>query len=1295
MNYLQYTVKTNFGVTSPSVINEYGPLSNSLVSGIVLPDGSSYTFTYEQTPGTCTPIAGTQPTCVTGRIASVTLPTGGQVTYTYSGGNNGIESDGSTAGFTRTLNPSGAWQYARTQVSGAHWQTQVTSPPDPVNSNSASDVTVIDFQQDSATTNPTHDFYETQRQIYQGSSAGGTLLLSRLTCYNAIYANCVTATVASPIAQRDGYRILPGGKTSLVETVYNGFGLVTDRKDYDFGVTTGSAPSSTYLVREIKTTYASLGNGIANKPATVIVTAGGSTYSSITYSYDETAVTATSGTPQHVSISGSRGNVTTMAARIKLVGASLYKKVSYYDTGTPNVATDVSLSATSPGPSTTYIYGSGSCGNSFPTQIQEPLTLSRSIQWNCTGGVATSVTDENGKIVTANFNDADFWRPTSVLDQLNNTTAIAYGAGHTVVEGSMSFNGGNSISDVRSEVDGFGRHVLTQRLQGPSASNYDTGETDYDAFGRPSRNTVPFSAAAGGRNSTAPATTTSYDAIGRISSVSDGGGGTVSYTHTQNDTLQVLGPAPMNESAKQKQFEYDGLGRMTSVCEITSLTGSGNCAQTSLHTGYWTKYTYDPMGNLKTVTQNAQAAAGSQQARTFAYDLLNRLTSEANPETGTTLYYYDSLTGDAACGTVSFPGNLVKKVDAVGNSVCYSYDALHRMTAATYPSGAYSGVTPSKHFVYDSATVNSATMSNAKGRMAEAYTCTGACSSKIADEGFSYSARGELTDVLESTPHSSGYYHVNATYWENGALKVLNAAPNALPGLPQQTYGPDGEGRPSSVTAASGQNPVTGTAYDLTNYRVTVNFGSLDSDVFTFDTHTGRMNQYKYNVGSQSVTGNLTWNANGSLATLGITDQLNAADTQTCNFSHDDLARIASVTGASCPAWSQTFTPDPFGNITKSGTISFLPTYSPSTNRFLTIPGGTPTYDANGNLTYDVSHSYTWDAEGKALSIDTVNLTYDALGRMVEQNRSGVYTQIVYGPAGGKLALMTGQSLQKAFVPLPTGATAVYNSAGLAYYRHADWLGSSRLATTPTRTKYYDVAYAPYGESYAGSGTTDLDFTGQNQDTVSGMFDFLFREYHPVQGRWISPDPAGLSAVNPANPQSWNRYAYVLNRPTSLIDPLGLWCIFTTTISGDDAWNTLECGDGAAGGGAGGHDPQVPSQNDGEGAQSGGAEGGTPANNGKPPLPNTGPADQIAAHLSAYNQCVKSSPFNVFEPEKLEMPERPEGPKADMGVSPNEGTVPVPSNNDLFISTMKSCLMQYPLAALAPAYPGLSPGSVF
>src|SRR4029077_5477977 len=142
-------------------------------------------------------------------------------------------------------------------------------------------------------------------------------------------------------------------------------------------------------------------------------------------------------------------------------------------------------------------------------------------------------------------------------------------------------------------------------------------------------------------------------------------------------------------------------------------------------------------------------------------------------------------------------------------------------------------------------------------------------------------------------------------------------------------------------------------------------------------------------------------------------------------------------------------------------------------------------------------HTYAWDAAGRPVTIDTVAVTYDALGRMVEQNRSGVYTQIVYTPSGAKLALMNGTALRKAFVPLSGGSTAIYNSSGLAYYRHSDHLGSSRFASTSTipTAMYFDGAYAPFGEPYAQIGTTDLSFTGINQDTVANLYDFPVREY--------------------------------------------------------------------------------------------------------------------------------------------------------------------------------------------------------
>lgn len=365
--------------------------------------------------------------------------------------------------------------------------------------------------------------------------------------------------------------------------------------------------------------------------------------------------------------------------------------------------------------------------------------------------------------------------------------------------------------DALTTNDGLGRPVVQQRRQGPGASQYDSVETGYDSVGAAAWTTVPYSGteAAGTTLSATPYTVAEHDNLGRsvwVGTYVPGGGliGPTTSSYSGNDVYVTVGPAPTGENAKRRQFEYDALGRLTSVCEVTSGTGSGSCAQTNAVTGFWTKYTYDGAGRLTNVTQNAQS--GSTQTRSFAYDLAGRMTSETNPENGTTTYTFDT---DATCG--SSAGDLVKRADAVGNVTCFGYDGLHRLLAVAY-SGPYSGNTPSKHFVFDSATVNGVAMTNVKGRLAEAYTCTSCPGTKITDVGFSYTTRGETSDVYELTPHSGGYYHVNAGYWANGALNTLS--PN-LTGVPTTwTFGVDGEGRPSTVTATSGQSPVTATAYN-------------------------------------------------------------------------------------------------------------------------------------------------------------------------------------------------------------------------------------------------------------------------------------------------------------------------------------------------------------------------------------------------------------------------------------------------------------------------------------------------
>ena len=86
-----------------------------------------------------------------------------------------------------------------------------------------------------------------------------------------------------------------------------------------------------------------------------------------------------------------------------------------------------------------------------------------------------------------------------------------------------------------------------------------------------------------------------------------------------------------------------------------------------------------------------------------------------------------------------------------------------------------------------------------------------------------------------------------------------------------------------------------------------------------------------------------------------------------------------------------------------------------------------------------------------------------------------------------------------------------------------------------------NVGYLPFGELNSGnSGYTTHMFTGDERDGETGLDETWFRKYSSNLGRWMTPDPAGLAAVDATNPQSWNRYAYVFNNPLAWVDPLGL-----------------------------------------------------------------------------------------------------------------------------------------------------------
>lgn len=65
-------------------------------------------------------------------------------------------------------------------------------------------------------------------------------------------------------------------------------------------------------------------------------------------------------------------------------------------------------------------------------------------------------------------------------------------------------------------------------------------------------------------------------------------------------------------------------------------------------------------------------------------------------------------------------------------------------------------------------------------------------------------------------------------------------------------------------------------------------------------------------------------------------------------------------------------------------------------------------------------------------------------------------------------------------------------------------------------------------------------FTGKERDSESGLDNFGARYYGSSLGRFMQVDPKQFSLRTLANPQKWNKYAYVLNNPLRYVDPDGL-----------------------------------------------------------------------------------------------------------------------------------------------------------
>jgi RHS repeat-associated protein len=184
----------------------------------------------------------------------------------------------------------------------------------------------------------------------------------------------------------------------------------------------------------------------------------------------------------------------------------------------------------------------------------------------------------------------------------------------------------------------------------------------------------------------------------------------------------------------------------------------------------------------------------------------------------------------------------------------------------------------------------------------------------------------------------------------------------------------------------------------------------------------------------------------------------------------------------------------------------------------------------------------TYDAEGHMNPTSGTTYTYDGDGRRVQKSDGTIYwiddnlRPISVGTASGAITkdyIFMG-SKRIAFVSISTGNP---------YYYLSDNLGSTGVISSGDgKSVQWEADYFPFGnirQILTNMVSNNYDFTGYENDSDTGYNYANARFEGGRWGRFLSPD-SYLGSMDMTNPQSLNRYSYVLNNASNFIDPSGL-----------------------------------------------------------------------------------------------------------------------------------------------------------
>ena len=773
----------------------------------------------------------------------------------------------------------------------------------------------------------------------------------------------------------------------------------------------------------------------------------------------------------------------------------------------------------------TMAYGYDSLGR--PVQQIDPRTGITTAAYIAGTSLLYSITDPSA-VAQATYNYDSAGRITTFTNALGKVARYEYTA-----LGQVFHEWGDTTFPIEHSYDSYGRQVFLKTYAGSSSTFSGSSATSWpSAPGTPAFTFWNYDEATGLLKN-------KYDAVNLNSSGAPTGNptpGSVAYTYTAAG--QVL--SRINQRGTTTNYTYSPTtGELTNV---TYLDSGVTPAVT---------YSYNRYGGLSQVID----AAGT---RTFNYNVTGtlELQSESLPaffNNRILTLTYDTSTIKGRSTGFQLGSSVTPSAD---QNVTYGYQSDGRLSTL-----AAAGQTFIYSYLANSHLVNSV------GNSAYQYT-----------DSRTYSATHDWTVSRTSTTTLSGSLATPSSfvYTQDVMGRYLNVAKT---GGIFSIYGNGSDTLTTNyayddVSEITGEQTVVNSTSSLLPGR---NNGSSSNPGFNYDKLGNRLStQHNGNISSYAVNADNEYTTRSVAGIFDVTGAAATGATVTVNGSNANVARSGqyyfdpiSFNNATVDIYSILSVSD---GTTTSPLPAFLPGQSASQR---------PTYDADGNLSFDGRWNYTYDAENRLIQLQTssvavsagtpnqkVSCSYDYRNRRIRKvvsNWNGSAwvvqddRQFIY--YGDKLIAEVNSSnftVIKSYywgLDLSGSGQGAGGVGGLLMMQGSFYNASTSTTDTATLLPLYDALgnmcglmnsqgtvmavyeYDAFGQTLRESGpygaSNSIGFSTKYTDLESGLIYYGLRYYNSSFGRFINRDPIEESG-------GVNLYGFCGNNAANSFDILGM-----------------------------------------------------------------------------------------------------------------------------------------------------------